>query len=97
MAIDQGNESLTLAKSDRARRIEIWIDDADSVMLKIEREVIYKLNGVIQYRRGVTTTERTQNQIAAKSYTAGGVTRTGNQILMLLNKLADDERTVDIG
>lgn len=96
MAIDIGNDNITATKSDRAWRIEIFIDDADVVNLVFHREQIWKVGGVIQHRKRVHPVNRTQVQIASKSYTAAGATRTGNQILALVNKMADDERQVDI-
>lgn len=96
MAIDEGSEAVTLQKSDRAWRIEIFINDDDTVQLRFHRERLFKLGGVIKHRALLGVTERTQAQIAAKSYTAAGATRTGNQILALINKMADDERQVDL-
>lgn len=98
MALDQGQETVTLTKADRTTRIEMWIDDSEIVHLRFFREVAYRNGGGVIYKRvDAPTVNRTQAQIAAKSYTAAGATRTGNQILSLVNKLADDERLVDIG
>lgn len=96
MAIDLGNESVTLTKADRAWRIEIFIDDTDTVQLVFHREQLFKVAGDIKHRKPLPQVTRQQADIAAKSYTAAGATRTGNQILALLNKMADDERQVDI-
>jgi hypothetical protein len=96
MAIDLGSETPTLATSDRSWRIEIFIDDTDTVQLVFHREKIFKTGGNIVHRKVLPSVNRTQAQIAAKSYTAAGATRTGNQILALVNKMADDERQVDI-
>jgi hypothetical protein len=96
MAIAEGNESLTLVKSDRTWRIELFMDDADVVQLRFRRERLFTLNGVIQHRTPLTDVVRTQAQVAAKAYTAGGVTRTGNQILALISQMSDDERAIDV-
>lgn len=96
MAIDLGNNNITATKADRSWRVEIFIDDTDTVQLVFHREQIWKVGGEIKHRKTLPQVTRTQAQIAAKSYTAGGATRTGNQILALINKMADDERQVDI-
>jgi hypothetical protein len=96
MAIQLGDETLTLVKTDRTRRIEIFIDDNDVVQLVFYRERLFKVNGEIKYREHLPNVHRSQAGVAAKSYTAGGVTRTGNQILALVNKMADDERQYDM-
>jgi len=96
MAIDIGTDNVVLDKKDRSWRIEIFIADDDTVKLVFHREMAYFLNGVLQHRRQLGQVDRTQSQIATKSYTAGGVTRTGNQILALINKMSDVERQYDI-
>jgi hypothetical protein len=96
VAISLGDDNITATKSDRAWRIEVFIDDADVVRLVFHREQIWKVGGEVRHRKTVTPVKRTQAQIAATFYTAGGVTRTGNQILALLNKMSDDERQADI-
>lgn len=96
MAIDLGNDNITATKADRAWRIEIFIDEADTVQLVFHREQVWKVGGEIRHRKPLPAVSRTQAQIATKSYTAAGATRTGNQILALINKMADDERQVDI-
>lgn len=96
MAIDLGNDNITATKADRSWRIEIFIDDTDTVQLVFHREQIWKVAGEIRHRKAIPSVNRTQAQIATKSYTAAGATRTGNQILALVNKMADDERQFDI-
>lgn len=96
MAIDLGSDNITATKADRASRIEIFVDDADVVHLVFHRELVWKVGGEIRHRRILPSINRTQAAIAVKSYTAAGATRTGNQILALLDKMADDERQVDI-
>lgn len=96
MAIAEGTESLALTKSDRLLRVDLFIDDNDVVQLRFRRERLFTLNGVIQHREALSDVVRTQPQIASKSYTAGGVTRTGIQILALINQMGDDERTIDV-
>jgi hypothetical protein len=44
----------------------------------------------------IPPTVRTSDQIKTKSYTAAGVTATGQQILALVQKMADTERQYDI-
>jgi hypothetical protein len=47
-------------------------------------------------KTSIPPTRRTSDQIKTKTYVAGGLTATGQQILQLINKVADDERQVDI-
>ena len=97
MSINLGDETITLTKTDRVCSIEIFLDDDDTVRLEFLREVLYKnAQGQIVHRKNTSTTRRVQADIATKQYTAGGVTRTGNQILMLVSRMSDDERQVDI-
>lgn len=97
MSINLGQENTTFDRFDRVWRVEMTLDDNDVVKLIFHREIVYKLGNVVVHRKRVAMTEREQSQIANKDYTAGGVTRTGNQILALVQKMADDERLVDIG
>jgi phenolic acid decarboxylase len=100
MAIDQGNVTTTANKVDRGWRVEIFIADDDTVQLRFHREIRAKdtTSGQIlaRDRTTISAVDRTQSQIAAKSYTAGGVTATGQQILQLLNRMSDTERQFDI-
>lgn len=97
MAIDLGQETPTLQVIDRATAVYIFIDDNDNVQFEFTREVVRKdAQGRIVHRRQVATVRRSQDQVGTKQYTAGGVTRTGNQILLLLNQMSDVERQLDI-
>lgn len=96
MAIDLGTETPTLNVSDRTTAVYIFIDDNDTIRLEFTREIVRKVGGQIVHRRQIRTVTRVQADIAAKQYTAAGATRTGNQILALLNQMSDVERQVDI-
>lgn len=98
MAIDEGQETLVLTKSDRTIAVEMTVDAEGQVRLLFQRERVWRnASNVIVHRALLPAVTRAQSQIATKSYTAGGVTRTGNQILLLVDKMSDDERLVDIG
>jgi hypothetical protein len=100
MAIDQGTATITTQKSDRLWRAEFFIDDDLVQQLAFHREIRAKNTTtgetVARDRTSIKTVERVSDQIKTKSYTAGGVTATGQQILQLINKMADDERQWDI-
>jgi hypothetical protein len=100
MAIDQGTSTITTNKSDRCWRVEFFIDDDLIQQLRFHREVRAKDTTtqeiVARDRTSIPTTARTSDQIKTKSYVAGGLTATGQQILQLINKMADDERQHDI-
>jgi hypothetical protein len=97
MTIDLGDQTVTLNKTDRTRSAYFYIDDNGTVRVEFLREAVWKnAQGQIVHRNDTTTVERTQSDIAQKQYTAGGVTRTGNQILLLIDKMSDDERQIDI-
>jgi hypothetical protein len=100
MAISLGTETITTTKSDRLWRAEFFIDEDLVQNLRFHREVRAKDDAtgkvVATDRNVIPTTTRISDQIKTKSYTAGGVTVTGQQILQLVNKMADDERQWDI-
>jgi hypothetical protein len=99
MAIDQGTSQVTVSKKDRTWRVELFIADDDTNQLRFHREVraTDTTTGKHTSDRGtIPPVQREQSQIATKSYTAGGVTATGQQILALVNKMSDTERQVDI-
>ncbi len=100
MAIDLGNVTATANKVDRIWRIEFFVDDSDVIQIVMHREIRAKdtATGALISRdqSAIRNTTRTSSQIAGKSYTAGGVTVTGQQLLQLLNKMSDIERQVDI-
>jgi hypothetical protein len=100
MAIDQGTTTVTTQKSDRCWRAEIFIDEDLVQQLVFHREIRAKdtaTNEVVaRDRTSILPTRRTSDQIKTKTYVAGGLTATGQQILQLINKMADDERQVDI-
>jgi len=100
MAIDQGTTTVTTKKEDRLWRAEFFIDDDLVQQLRFHREVRAKdaTTGEVlgRDRTSIPPTQRTSDQIKTKSYTAGGVTATGQQILALVNKMADTERQYDI-
>jgi hypothetical protein len=100
MAIDQGNTTTTQNIVDRTWRIEFFVDEDDTVQIRCHRELRAKdtTSGkvVSRDRTAVPIVQRASPQIATKSYTAGGVTATGQQLLQLLNKMSDTERQVDI-
>lgn len=100
MAIDQGNVTTTANKVDRGWRVEFFIADDDTVQLRFHRELRAKdtTTGQVVSRdqTAIPTVNRTQEQIKTKSYTAGGVTATGQQILQLINRMSDTERQLDI-
>jgi hypothetical protein len=100
MAIDQGTSTVTTQKSDRCWRAEVFIDDDLSQQLVFHREVRAKDTTTQQIlardKTSIPPTRRTSDQIKTKTYVAGGLTATGQQILQLINKVADDERQVDI-
>jgi hypothetical protein len=99
MAIDQGTEQATINKKDRTWRVELFIADDDTNQLRFHREVRATntaTNSFTSDKTSIPVVVREQSQIATKSYTAGGVTATGQQILALVNKMSDTERQVDI-
>jgi hypothetical protein len=99
MAIDQGTEQATINRKDRTWRVELFIADDDTNQLRFHREVRATNTTTGQHTSDKTVIPvvvREQSQIATKSYTAGGVTATGQQILALVNKMSDTERQVDI-
>lgn len=100
MSIDGGTVTQTINRVDRCWRFEAFIDDDLSQQLRFHRELRGKdtVSGVIVSRdqKSLTTTARITAQIATTSYTAGGITATGQQILQLINKMADVERQIDI-
>jgi hypothetical protein len=101
MAIDLGTSTVTSNKTDRLWRAEMFLDDDLVQQLRFHREIRAKdttTNAILaRDRTSIPTTTRTSDQIKTKSYTAGGITATGQQILQLVNKMADDERQYDIG
>lgn len=100
MAIDQGTNTVTTKKEDRCWRVEMFIDDDLSQQLVFHREIRAKDSAtgevLARDRTSIQPVRRTTDQVKTKSYTAGGVTATGQQILALTNKMADEERQVDI-
>ena len=100
MAIDQGTSTVTTAKSDRCWRAEFFIDEDLLQQLRFHREVRAKdttTNEIVARDRNIIpVVQRTSDQIKTKTYVAGGLTATGQQILQLVNKMADDERQFDI-
>lgn len=100
MAIDQGTSTVTTQKSDRCWRAEVFIDDDLIQQLVFHRELRAKDTTtqeiVAHDRNSIPPVRRTSDQIKTKTYVAGGLTATGQQILQLINKMADDERQVDI-
>lgn len=96
MSIDLGNQSVTLNMKDRLCGVDIYLDDNDVVQLRFRREKAFYSGGVLQHRTSINSTTRTQADVASKPYTAAGATRTGNQILALINQMSDVERQVDI-
>lgn len=100
MAIDQGTVTTTATKSDRCWRAEMFLDEDGQEQLRFHREIRAKdtTTGqvVARDRTSIPTVQRTSQQVKTKNYTAGGITATGQQILQLVNKMADDERQHDI-
>jgi hypothetical protein len=96
MAIDLGTETVTMNKKDKSTQAMMILDVNDVANLRFFRELLYTSGGVVKMREPLPEVQRTQTQIASKSYTAGGLTATGQQILALLNKMSDDERQIDI-
>jgi hypothetical protein len=100
MAIDQGTATVTTNKEDRCWRVEMFIDEDLSQQLVFHREIRAKdsTTGEVLARDKTTIppVRRVTDNIKTKSYTAAGVTATGQQILALVNKMADVERQVDI-
>lgn len=100
MGIDQGNETVSVSKSDRCWRVEFFIDEDAIQHLRFHREMRAKdtttQEVVARDRTSIPTVERTSDQVKTKSYTSGGITATGQQILQLVNRMADDERQHDI-
>jgi hypothetical protein len=100
MAIDLGTAPATINKSDKTWRVELFIDDVTDVgQLRFHREIKAKNTETGQAthdKNAIPTVVREQPQVATKSYTAAGVTATGQQILALINKMSDTERQVDI-
>src|SRR5262245_49413198 len=99
MAIDQGTEQATINKKDRTWRVELFIADDDTNQLRFHREVRATNTATNTYtsdKTAVPVVQREQSQIASKTYTAAGITATGQQILALMNKMSDTERQVDI-
>ena len=99
MAIDQGTETVNVKTVDSTWRIEIYLEGA--TLLRFHRWLIKSDAATGEWisdpdRSEIPTVERTLAQVASKSYTAAGITATGNQILQLLNKMSDDERQADI-
>jgi len=99
MAIDLGTEAVNVKSTDATWRIEIFLEDVTH--LSFHRWLI-KANATTGEwindpdKSAIPTVQRTLAQVASKSYTAAGLTATGNQILQLLNKMSDDERQADI-
>jgi hypothetical protein len=100
MAIDQGTETVTTKKEDRCWRVEMFIDEDLTQQLVFHREIRAKdstTNEVLaRDRNTIPPTRRVTDEVKTKSYTSGGLTATGQQILGLVNKMADVERQVDI-
>lgn len=100
MAIDQGTTTVTTKKEDRCWRAEFFIDDDLVQQLRFHREIRARDTAtnliVARDKTSIPPTSRVSTDIRTKSYTAGGVTATGQQILQLVNKMADDERQWDI-
>src|SRR4030095_1015508 len=96
MAIDLGTKTITTTHKDKSIQVEMYIDANDVAQLRFFRLGIYTADGLTEYQEPLPAVVRTQAQIATKSYTAGGITATGQQILALVNKMSDIERQVDI-
>lgn len=99
MAIDQGTSQVTMSKKDRTWRVELFVADDDTNQLRFHREVRATDNSTGKHtsdKTSIPVVHREQSQIATKTYSAGGVTATGQQILALINKMSDVERQVDI-
>jgi len=99
MSIDQGTEQITIQKRDRTWRVEFFIADDDSQQMRFHREIQAKnttTGAITKDRDAIVPVQRTGDQIKAKSYTAGGITATGQQIIQLINRMSDVERQYDI-
>lgn len=99
MAIDLGTSTVTTTKEDRTWRVEFFIDEDLIQQLRFHREIRAKDDQgkvIARDKTAIPTVNRTSDQIKTKSYTGGGITATGQQILQLVNKMADAERQVDI-
>src|SRR5262245_20429684 len=100
MAIDQGTSTVTTQKSDRCWRVEMFLDDDLIQQLRFHREIRAKDTTtqaiVARDRTSIAPTQRTSDQIKTKTYTASGITATGQQSLLVVNKMTDDERQWDI-
>jgi hypothetical protein len=100
MAIDQGTSTVTTKKEDRCWRVEMFIDEDLTQQLVFHREVRAKdatTNEILaRDRSSIQPTRRVTDEVKTKSYTASGLTATGQQILALVNKMADVERQVDL-
>lgn len=96
MAIDLPDDSIVLKRKDRTWRIEFFIDDNDGLQIVGHREVVGRAAGKIRERERAGEVRRDADTVLAKSYTAKGLTATGEQIIALVNKMIDVERQYDL-
>lgn len=96
MAIDLPDDTVTLKRKDRSWRVEFFIDDADGLQIVAHRERIGRVGGKIRERERAGEVRRDADAVLAKSYTAQGITATGQQIIALVNKMIDVERQYDL-
>jgi hypothetical protein len=94
MAIELGDETLTLTKSERTWRVEIFVEHGDDPIIRAHREVVMTdADGKVSSRdRAIPTVERRLSAIAGKTY-AG---LTGAELAGAIAAWADGLRQEDI-
>lgn len=97
MAIEKGTEMVAVTTEERTWRINILTPKGAMPVVTMHRETIKAdaAGAVLAAEQNVTVT-RTAAELAAKSYTAAGVTVTGAQLAALIAEVADVERQADL-
>lgn len=97
MAIEQGTATVALTTEERTWRVEIYCEKNEDPLVRAHRQVTRSLaDGTVISTENNATVERRQSQVHDETFTAAGVTVTGDQLAALISQAADQWRAQDV-